>query len=54
MIDYAWFAMSMLLLISSVVNGVRWFVIRKDYNVSSFLVVFIQFIASIVFLIMAM
>lgn len=54
MIDYAWFAMSMLLLISSVVNGVRWFVIRKDYNVSSFLVVFTQFIASIVFLIMAM
>ena len=54
MIDYVWLAMSVLILISSVLNGVRWFVIRKDYKVSSFLVVATQFIAFIVFLIMAL
>lgn len=54
MIDYVWLVMSVLFLISSVLNGVRWFIIRKDYKVSSFLVVATQLIAFIVFLIMAL
>lgn len=53
MIDYVWLVMSVLFLISSVLNGVRWFVIRKDYKVSSFLVVTTQLIAFLVLLIMA-
>ena len=53
MIDYIWLVMSILFLISSVLNGVRWFVIRKDYKVSSFLVVTTQLIAFLVLLIMA-
>lgn len=54
MIDYVWLVMSVLLMINSVFNGVKWFVIRKDYKLSSFLVIITQFIASIVFLIIAL
>ena len=41
MIDYLWLVMSVLFLISAVANGIRCFIIRKDYKVSSFLDFFI-------------
>ena len=54
MIDYLWLVMSVLFLISAVSNGIRWFIIRKDYKVSSFLVVIIHLIAFIFFLLKAL
>ena len=54
MIDYLWLVMSVLFLISAVANGIRWFIIRKDYKVSSFLVVIIHLIAFIFFLLKAL
>lgn len=53
MIDYLDLVGAVLLLICAVIHGVRWFVIRKDYTVSSFLVVIIQLIASVTFFIAA-
>ena len=54
MIDYLWLVMSVLFFISAVANGIRWFIIRKDYKVSSFLVVIIHLIAFIFFLLKAL
>lgn len=50
MIDYGWFVMSALFLIGAAVNSIRWFVIRKDYKISSFIVVGIHIVAFAFFL----
>lgn len=50
MVDYGYLGVAGLFFISSIINGVRWFVIRKDYKGSSFLVVAVQLIAFVFFL----
>ncbi len=53
MIDYTWLTMSILFFISMIINSVRWFLIRKEYKTSNFLVVITHFIAFVVMLILA-
>lgn len=51
MIDYLNLVLAALLLFSSVYNVIRWFIIEKDYGVSSFAAVIIQFVLFLHFLI---
>lgn len=48
--EYMDLILSILLLVSAVFNGVRWFIIRKNYILSSFVVVIIQVVAAVVLL----
>ena len=54
MIDYRFLLLSCVFLLSLVLSIIRWFVIRKEYNWLSFLVVIINFLAFIIFLIRAL
>ncbi|MBE5928322.1 MAG: hypothetical protein E7267_02970 [Lachnospiraceae bacterium] len=49
MFEYGRLVAAIIFLAATIISGIRWFVIRKDYSVSSILLVAVYFLAFVVF-----